>query len=297
MRPNLKLLATAPALALLLGACSSQTTGPRPAAATGKQLPPASWKLHLKASCPTGTAPESCVGAYGFTLLESGRFEVGPGPHGETWGGQIEADELETVKGNLDTLIQDPAILSQQSVRCEDLQTEDSREEQLSFSRGGDPRELSRYQGKQFCAIGGKQGPASSLHQAVLVLAKRHYPTPFPSSCLERAQAVESLYGALTGCQKDADCTYLDNSYAPIPPQAVGYVALENCTWVPTLPVANAALVHDAQDRLVAGLQEARQVCGAQLTRVGCPGLRGFQSNSAPPVCDAGTCKVNPSVR
>jgi hypothetical protein len=297
MRKAPKIFAVVPMVLLAVAACSksnpTRPLGSNPAL----QVPPAPWKVQLKSTCSAEGSAPTCVGLYGFTLLEDGSYQVGPAPGGQSWTGQLDSGEVDSLKAAVEPLTQGINTLLETQPICQAVDTEVVKDEFVTFSRGGEPREVSRYKGREFCHLGEGPEAASTLHQLVLQLARKYYPAPFPSDCLEQANRVEALYGPLTRCQADSDCVYLDNGYSPIPSDTLGYVALDNCTWIPTLPVGNALLVGAAQDQLSTALQQARQTCGLQITRPSCSGLRGFQSNSAPPVCDAGVCKVHPSVR
>jgi hypothetical protein len=112
---------------------------------------------------------------------------------------------------------------------------------------------------------------------------------------VDAAKAVETLYAGLQGCQQDSDCAYVDaQTYEVLPPSSADYVIADNCSLVHPLIVANRQAATDAQGKLLDALTNAQGVCGYEIVRNDCQ-ITGFNA-SAPAVCRAGKCSVNPTL-
>ena len=234
---------------------SSETTRPNPDRAP--QAGEAGWKLKFDATCAEGTPAESCVGAYGFILNQDGSYVVGPGPQGQTWNGTLETAELEKIAEQVEKVTGSVGTLMEGEAPCNEIQLEVVRNETVSYARGGEFRDLSRYQPNRYCARGDSE-TTRELHQALLQLVRDHYPTPFPDTCFDEAKKVIDLQAKVSGCQVDSDCSWIDNAYEPISNGTFAFGYLDNCSWVRPLSAGNTALVAAYQDQLDGGRE--RQV-------------------------------------
>jgi len=250
------------------------------------------WKLRLTANCGEGSA-ESCVAAYGFTVLADGRYEVGPGPSGQMLSGKLEAEELKSIESLSIVSLGLAATAQVELAEVCGANTQGEANDQLDFvAKGGVEKNFVRTAGTEFCYRTASLEEADLALKAIRDLATKYYHLPFPDACLESAQAVEMLFAPLTTCSVDADCAYIDSSFSPIANGEIQFVVTDSCTVVKSLAVGNASSVAAEQGRLLAARENARDVCMDRMARPDCAPT-GFQAHIAAPVCGAGVCQVN----
>ncbi len=275
-----------------LTACSSNRSITRMPDSTPQPASATTWKLHYENRC---AEPERCLGGYGFTLQEDGSFQAGPGPNQEVWNGHLNGDELATLQAGIQSLEAGVQARTNPDPECQSsIQLADEREV-IEVSRAGMGREWISTRAGQLCHITADGSQAAAFHQSVLRVLRNHYPTPFPSACITASQNAKALIAPSLRCSQDSDCTYLDPSGEIIPAGTVGYVAIDQCTWTPTIPVVNREVWSGAQRSVLASLQVAKAACGSSVFRSGCPGLIGGQSDRGAPACVQGACQVSPA--
>jgi hypothetical protein len=128
-------------------------------------------------------------------------------------------------------------------------------------------------------------------------LAAIYYPSQFPNPCVDAAMELKKKYDAVSGCEKDSDCSYLESDFLPWS-RASGetQVVVDDCSFVPTLPVGNSFECVAGQLELLLKRDLVRKVCEGANLRPACPASVGFNPESAPPVCVQGRCRANPLV-
>ena len=104
--------------------------------------------------------------------------------------------------------------------------------------------------------------------------------------------SLKEKYESVSHCQKDADCAYLGDDFAPWTPASGPRVVIDDCSWVPVLPVGNVFECVASQLELLMKRDLVRQVCAAALPRV-CGTVSGLEPGSGQPVCDRGFCRAN----
>ncbi|MGK5086234.1 hypothetical protein WDW86_01645 [Bdellovibrionota bacterium FG-2] len=262
-----------------------------------------SWSFSLQNPC-TDTPLDQCVGAYKFSISSSGAYSMGPTPEGKTKTGKIGENELKLLQAGLAKTLEEMEKQNSTTERC--LSFEDARMAELDPTLPNDTLALTacgktltvlRSQQEEVCFNTPSPITAAQLHQSLRALAERYYALPFPNLCQDSVDAAQALYPQLVGCSTDADCSYINNAFDPIPSYNLQYVIVDNCSLVTPLAVGNARYVAAAQSKLQLALDQAQAVCGDSIIRNSCLGLTGFQSSEAPPVCDQGVCKINPSIR
>jgi len=293
-------IAVVGAFGMIASGCNSSSSASSPAA-PGVAVPPAqqnqtpAWKLVYQSN-PGSVDPTTVVGAYGFTVAADGTFLAGPGPNGETQAGTLGQDEFANIQTALQPVLQGTALSQPQA--CAPSQVVDFGDS-LTFVKGGVSTEfLTKATDGTVCANGYDVNDAEGLRTAVIAAANNHYALPFPSACLEAANAVQALYSGLSACSQDSDCTYVDQNYNAIPSTNSETVYIDSCSVVQSLPVANANALQAQSAALQAALLNAQTTCGADnIIRNGCTSPTSFNSMSAAPACVSGVCKVNPSLQ
>jgi hypothetical protein len=254
------------------------------------------WKLGFAAQCAAGTETDRCLAAHGFSVSADGRYQVGPGPQGQVLAGTLSAAELKGIDAALTRILDAIHPELEAGETCATRSQLDTSET-ITFNRRGHQRNIIHTAGTEFCFRAPSQDDAHALHAALAGLARRYYPVPFPDPCIGAVVAVHAHYAGLGECATDADCTYLDSSYAPIPDGELQFVPVDDCSLVSPLPVANAAAAEGAHERILFAREQARVTCSARLTRISCEAPRGFQATEAPPVCIQGSCRIHPSIQ
>jgi hypothetical protein len=251
------------------------------------------WSLEYQTSCAANTDPTSCVGAYGLKLTADGSYEVGPGPQGQTAKGKLDPEDFTSLTQAAAGALDGSSTLSAEACNGYYGNVSDYT---LTLVKHGHKSEVLHKSGDNLCSSKMEQDAAESLHNEILALADKYYPTPFPDACLDAAAEVETLYPSVEKCSTDADCGYLTADYSPIPTDSVQTVYVDNCSLVSSLPAANLSALHASQEKLQAALQKAQQVCGIRIARDGCPAPKSFSSSAAPAVCQQQVCRVNPAL-
>lgn len=198
------------------------------------------------------------AGPHPFVVRSDGRYVVGPGPDGQSLYGEITPDESREIE----------AILPPAPVQ------------------GCGPSETS------FWVDGSKPGPAcsSGLESAARKLAAKYYPSNFPSPCVDAAHALRVAYASVSRCERDSDCSYVDESLSPVGEATKHEPESDACGYVKPLAVANAFEAVAHQLPLVLKRDVARRLCAKEPPlRTAC-GLSGA-SSLPKPTCLKGYCR------
>lgn len=279
MRPAYRYLSILPmiCLAFAASACNSETRPvetatplpheqvTHPEGATLEAPRPQQWTVRYAQKCPS-TTQEKCSGAHGFSVSSDGHYEVGPGPGGELITGQVAAADLEAVK---------TAVPHAESACARTANAPTT--EHVYFSIGAAVSESCD----------------EALLTAARALTSKYYPSVFPSPCIDAALTLEKSYAELIRCEKDSDCSYIDDSYMPIDAQSSSAVPLDDCTFVKPLVVANAFETVARQLQLVMKREIVRRVCGDDIARPSCTHPTSLNPTDAPPRCISGACRAH----
>lgn len=281
-----------------MSGCSSDKNselGRNPGGSTENLGEPA-WKLTLKTNC-LESDQDTCAGAHGFTVLADGRFQVGPGPQGQTLQGILNPTEFAAINDAVDKATGGirPEIETGETCQPADISTGQSSDTIFLNIRGA-KKELIRKNGTEFCFKAAGSAEAIALHHALKDLTLKHYPTVFPDQCIDAVQGLQDIFRQLGSCQTDSDCAYVDNVFGPIPNGDIQFVLTDNCTVAPALVVANRDALVQKQEHLIVAKQAAKSTCGEDFYRSSCTYVSGFQANIAPPTCHFGSCRVSPSI-
>jgi hypothetical protein len=148
----------------------------------------------------------------------------------------------------------------------------------------------------QICYKGASEEDSSELMRRLAALARKYYPVPFPDACTDSVMVLEQLHTTVRGCSTDNDCSYVDNTYLPVPEGDLQFVIVDDCSITKTLPVANASLLAERQLEFLAARNTARTLCGNRIVRSGCSVIRGFQSTGPRAECRQHECRIGQSV-
>lgn len=289
---NTSIAVTVLTIGALVTGCNSSSSAPQSAPA--QESAPA-WSMIYQTTCAAGSAAENCVGGYGFKVNADGTYQVGPGPQGQIVKGALANEDFEALTKAASGAIEatSPSALSAESCNGYFGNVADYT---LNLNKHGRKHEIMHKSGADLCSADLDAQTAETLHNEIVELSGRYYPTPFPDECQDAAAAVEALYAPLVKCTADADCTYLTQNYAPISTETIDTVYVDDCSRVAPLPAANHAAVTANLQKLQAALASAQQACGVRIARDDCSAPKSFASSAAPAVCQHGACKVNPQL-
>jgi hypothetical protein len=154
---------------------------PVPAVATPTPSGSAWSQTSERTSCSFGTA-ENCIGAYGFTVLSNGSYQVGPAPTGLLLSGSLAPGEADVI--NQDALSVAAGNLTG-AYTCAGSNESPGNRDDVSILFGGQNtadvvyREFLIGVGSD-CYIGNANA-AFQLHTDLNRLMTEYYPIPFPS--------------------------------------------------------------------------------------------------------------------
>jgi hypothetical protein len=252
------------------------------------------WQLVYQADAGSNDKTQ-VVGAYGFTINPDGSYLAGPGPAGQTLTGHLTSDEFSAIQTALQPVIAGDALSHPQT--CGPSQVVDNNDSLTYVHQTTKTTFLNKTTDGTLCANGFDTESGETLHDLVVAAATNYYSLPFPSACLDAANAVQSLYTGLTSCHADADCSYVDQQFNTIDPSASENVYIDSCSVVQALPVANTTAIQASLTSLQTALANVQSTCGGNIVRSGCTSPVAFNSMQAPPVCDHSVCKVNPALQ
>jgi hypothetical protein len=250
------------------------------------------WELKLQSKCPENVPQENCLGDFGFTVLTSGHYQIGPGPKNEIREGTLTAEEIGILSAAL------APSLGANNSDADNHQNIDAGESDdvVTLTRGSSSLAvLLKTKGTDLYYANASADDAKAIHNVVRKLALKYYALPFPDACVDGATTLQTLYSSVQSCNVDADCTYLDSSFNVLPSNSTEWVITDDCSLMHPLAVANSTSVANIQDKLIESLNEIRNSCGDKFRRQECTQQIGFQPNNQSPVCSQGTCQARPA--
>ncbi|MGK5082861.1 hypothetical protein WDW37_06120 [Bdellovibrionota bacterium FG-1] len=262
-------------------------TAPATAPTTAAEQP---WSLTLKSECAQ-TAQDQCVGKYGFSVTQEGKYQVGPGPKGQIKNGQLTEGEFSDLKTKLQQALT--------TIPTGDHPTENhtggvinDNDESISLSRSGQDKVLARNTGSDFYFLTPQPKESQDVQNAIREIAKIYYRLPFGNDCGDSIDKVEKLYDPALTCQADSDCLYVDpeRGYEVIPPGSEEWIFTEDCRLIKPLLVANKTQILSAAQGLIEAYDLATQSCGADFYRSECTYDQKPTTN--PPVCVQNRCQT-----
>jgi hypothetical protein len=277
-----------------LGCNSSDNNNPGSAPVVQKAPQGPAWQLVYQADAGSNDKTQ-VVGAYGFTINADGTYVAGPGPQGQTLKGNLSSDEFTAIQTALQPVISGDALAQTQT--CGPSQIVESSDTLTFIHQASTTTFLNKSMDGTVCSNGFDTQSAEDLHDLVVAAASNYYALPFPSACLDSANAVQALYAGLSACSQDSDCAYLDQNYNAIDAATSETVYVDSCSVVQALPVANASAVQANLTALQTALVTAQSTCGGNIVRSGCTSTISFSSIQAAPVCLQGACHVNPALQ
>ena len=244
--------------------------------APDSEINSASWQIQWTSECgkPGGVATQSCAGGYGFTLADSGEFEIGPGPNGQKIRGHITLEDQERIREEISSISKGRGKLPD----CEPGELTDGEvPKHFSYFKKDEQYDLR-------CIV--------SLKSLFLELAKKYSPAAFPSPCTDAIWELMGLYDSISECDADSDCETLDANFRPTTMGDADPFSLTNCGFVPELKVANGFRAVSWQLELILKREIAKEVCVSSGPVPGCiPGtLRTDQPRR--PRCIQRRCAV-----
>jgi hypothetical protein len=283
------------ALSLAGLGCNSSSNNSGPGAAPQQKAPQGpAWQLVYQADAGSNDKTQ-VVGAYGFTINADGSYLVGPGPQGETLKGNLSSEEFTAIQTALQPVISGDALAQTQTCGASQIV---ANNDTLTFVHQTTKSTfLNKSMDGTVCANGLDTQTAEDLHDLVVAAASNYYALPFPSACLNAANAVQAMYSGLSACTQDSDCTYLDQNYGAIDATATQTVYVDSCSVVQALPVANTNAVQANLSALQTALATAQSTCGGNIVRSGCTNTVTFSSSQGAPACIQGACHINPALQ
>lgn len=274
---------------------TGSTLAPTPPANRPEEQSKSLWKVKLTSTC-TNDTQEKCLAGYGFSVLQDGKYEIGPGPQGQIYSQKLDPSEFQSVSDWVTKLL----LISPQENGAGEIclpRIESESKDDLIISHLGQENKILSTNGSEFCFHSKSVEDSESLHNAIQILAKKYYLLPFPDSCRDSAAETEALYPSLTQCSKDSDCAYLDPNYLPIASGERRFITTDDCTALKPLFIANASLTLKSRAQLLGSKRKTVESCGTLLVRIGCREILGFYSGETGPACVNGSCQVNPSIQ
>lgn len=121
--------------------------------------------------------PESCRGAYGFTVLSDGTWAAGPSPSGKSYSGRLTQEQLAAIQADIELFTQ--ADLTANLV-CTQAQGTQGRQETLQIWYDDQPYTMYQYltQAGAECYSGNDKADARLLVD-IRALMQQYYPVPF----------------------------------------------------------------------------------------------------------------------
>jgi hypothetical protein len=263
----------------------------------------ATWELKLSSVCPESTEAKNCVGKYGFSVDQDGKYKVGPGPNKELRTGQLTEEEKAAVKALFDTLLTSSTAEAENHDSTEEGNNSDSSEvitlsqvsdHSESSNANATERTLVKKEGTDLTLLTQSADVAKQTYTLVHQLAENYYPLPFPEPCVDGANLAKTFFTSMLDCKVDSDCAYIDSEYKAFVPEASTLITTDSCSLVPTLYVGNASLIQTNKEALNTYTTDLETGCPAHFTRENCTPMQ-FQANNAVPACVAGACQLKAS--
>jgi hypothetical protein len=259
---------------------------------------PVTWKIKFAAQCNESETQPKCTGAYGFSVSSSGNFIVGPGPQGQTTDGSINAEEMKSLKkliADIQSHLIQPSISETNPDCSPHLNAGDPSVLELNYR---DAHHVTIKKSKtDICFNSINASEAKSLSDAVEGLLKKYYPTPFPDDCINASQSLEKLYKSMKTCEKNSDCTYIDDNFLPLDTSSIDEFIADDCSFIKPIVVANSFSAVTNQLHLLTSRELAVEVCGKEKKRASCLQPKVVKSKQIDPVCHRGVCTVSPLIK
>jgi len=246
------------------------------------------WTLSLFSKCQEGVTPDQCVGAYGYSILTDGTFQVGPGPKGELRTGKLTPDELNSIAAAFGPGL-DTSTLGTLSHDTTDA-TETSDTVTLTWGTS-EPNLVVKSEGTDLSYQTKSAAIAKAVLSAIRNLAVKYYALPFPDACTDGAVTVAALFSSMRVCEKNSDCIFVSDSFDPIDATSGVKITTDDCSLVQPLAIANGSLVQSNKNKLQDAISQVQAACGANYARPNCTNIAELQLTGAPPVCLQGVCK------
>jgi hypothetical protein len=253
------------------------------------------WNLVYHSQCP-GKNKEDCRGSYGFELLSDGSFKVGPGPNGEMYTGVVIEEDLKEIKGLKQRILaitpSTPGTTRSPTDydHCHPNINPDIYE---TIEMTNDTQSLTLLQSSDsdFCFNRITNEEALQLSSEMRILLEKYHPEKFPNDCLVSRHALHELFLKVSQCDRDEECSYLNENFLPIPIDQVNSIPQENCAFVRPLIVANYFGAVSHQLKLLMLRDEVKEVCDKEIRSFSC-NSEHFRPRPLPPICHHGRCTV-----
>ncbi|MEN9722810.1 MAG: hypothetical protein RJB38_796 [Pseudomonadota bacterium] len=291
-----RLTLTSGLLLLGLGACSE-----RPPLHLGVSAQPAIpqevrflVKGSTASSASEGAGPTANASAafaeHGVSVPLQGPLVIGPAPNGQVHR-QSLADQERQDLAALWTKTRSSLTAQDRCVAIAEASALAHLEARITILENDRETGLVRIDGGQIC------GPIDTaalepFANALIALAKKHYPKRFPDECLAASDTLREAYSGVSTCEVDSDCAHVDPQLIPIPAGQLQYVPLKSCSILPILSAANAESLNSQRKALLTARETAKKVCEATQREQVCTAEadEGFQNHRHRARCEARAC-------
>jgi hypothetical protein len=148
------------------------------AGCSGPTGPDSSWVAVSEHTACEALSPQYCVGAFGFTVQNDGRFTVGPADDGATVKGSISSSELAILQADAASVA---ASLTPSAV-CSPTPAIPGVADRVDLTEPGQGTvPVYALSAGSTCYRAGRT-PTSKLHDDLAALMATYYPRPFPTS-------------------------------------------------------------------------------------------------------------------
>lgn len=267
---------------------SNPSDSSQPSNSSTTHLP--SWKLAYKSQC-TEKSPELCPGAYGFEIKSNGTFKVGPAPNGESYSGELDQEELTTLKQQLNRLDLSTETTAPFQI-CDSDFTQPAKE-RVDLFQANSSFSLIELSDSKLCFNKFTSENARRFLNNIHDLLSKYHPERFPNDCTQATRALKNLYSEVSDCIRDDECSYLNENYYPIPFERVDFITSDECSFVKPLQVANYFSAVSNQLNLLTLRDAVREACGKEDYKRSCKRYGGYRERAGTPICHRGRCSLD----
>ena len=292
MSSRMSIFALCLAVSAAAGCNSNNDNAEQPAPAAPQSQTGPAWALTLNSAC-VGTAQNQCLAKYGFSVDATGKYQVGPGPQGQVRTGMLSEAELTDLKAQIQT-----SVASAQAVRAEGHETdvENVSDDTVTLTVPGSATTvLTHNTAGDFYFKTSNADEGKSLHAAIRGLANSYYRLPFGDACGDGVDKFSAAAAALTSCQVDTDCVYVDTyqGFEVVPPSTTQWLRTEDCTAIQPPVVANKLAIASGAQSLMDLYSSTRDACGIEFsqTALGHDCTYAEKATSVQPVCIQNRCQ------